>query len=141
MAIRKANTGDLDPIVTLLNQLGYPGTEKFMQEKLNRLLTHPDEVLIVYEEHNKVLAVMSIHFICQLALEGDFARISYFAVDGTARSNGIGKLLEEYCAELAKNRKCDRIEVHCHERRTEAHRFYIRQGYEEVPKYFIKSLV
>lgn len=141
MAIRKAKSVDINAIVSLLDQLGYSGTEKFMEEKLQRLINHADEDLVVYEENNQVVAVMSIHFIPQLALEGDFARISYFSVDSTVRSKGIGNQLEEYCTQLAKDRNCDRIEVHCHERRVDAHRFYDKQGYEEVPKYLVKSLV
>lgn len=141
MAIRKANSEDINAIISLLDQLGYEGTEKFMEGKLLRLINHPDEELVVWEDNSQVIALMSIHFIPQLALEGDFARISYFSVDHTARSSGIGKLLEEYCTGLAKSRNCDRIEVHCHERRSDAHRFYFRQGYEEAPKYLVKSLI
>ena len=141
MAIRNADSGDINSIVLLLNQLGYPDTGKFMEAKLQRMISHADEELVVYEENSQVLAVMSIHFIPQLALEGDFARISYFSVDGGARSKGIGNLLEEYCTRIATARNCDRIEVHCNERRTDAHRFYYRQGYKEVPKYLIKTLI
>ena len=141
MAIRKANSGDINSIVVLLNQLGYEGTGRFMEEKLQRMISHADEELIVYEENNQVVAVMSIHFIPQLALEGDFARISYFSVDSGARNKGIGNLLEEYCTSIATARNCDRIEVHCNERRTDAHRFYYRQGYKEAPKYLIKTLI
>jgi hypothetical protein len=32
------------------------------------------------------------------------------------------------------------MEVHCHSRRSEAHRFYARQGYIESPKYLMKML-
>lgn len=141
MAIRNADSGDINSIVLLLEQLGYPDTGKFMEAKLQRMISHADEELVVYEENSEVLAVMSIHFIPQLALEGDFARISYFSVDSGARSKGIGNLLEEFCSRIATARNCDRIEVHCNERRTDAHRFYYRQGYKEAPKYLIKTLL
>ena len=141
MAIRNADSGDINSIVLLLEQLGYPDTGKFMEAKLQRMISHADEELVVYEENSEVLAVMSIHFIPQLALEGDFARISYFSVDSGARSKGIGNLLEEFCSRIATARNCDRIEVHCNERRTDAHRFYYRQGYKEAPKYLIKTLI
>ena len=141
MAIRNADSGDINSIVLLLEQLGYPDTGKFMEAKLQRMISHDDEELVVYEENSEVLAVMSIHFIPQLALEGDFARISYFSVDSGARSKGIGNLLEEFCSRIATARNCDRIEVHCNERRTDAHRFYYRQGYKEAPKYLIKTLL
>ncbi len=140
MSIRNAKTEDGDAIIVLLDQLGYNGSGKFMQEKLQRLIDHPDEEFVVYEEDSRVIAFMSIHFIPQIALEGDFARISYFVVDNSVRSSGVGKALEEYCTQAAKRRKCDRIEVHCHERRSDAHRFYFRQGYEEVPKYLVKMI-
>ena len=87
-----------------------------------------------------LLGVLSLHFIPQLALEGDFCRISYFCVSSNARSKGIGRLLESEGEALARARGCDRIEVHCHSRRSDAHRFYYRQGYTESPKYLCKSL-
>jgi len=140
MPIRKATLADSSKIQDLLQQMEYPDTGNFIQKKMEILLSHPDEALFVYEASGEVLAFISIHFIPQLALEGDFARISYFAVDETARSKGIGKEMEAYGVALAQERNCDQIELHSHSRRTEAHRFYNRQGYTEVPKYLVKSL-
>ena len=138
--IRPASPSDAPAITALLTQLGYPGTADFLPQKLAKMLDHPDEILLVAEAENQVLAFISFHIIPQIALPGDFARISYFAVDALARSLGIGKAMEEYCTNLARERQCDRIEVHCHSRRTDAHRFYFRQGFEESPKYLIKKL-
>jgi len=89
---------------------------------------------------DQILAFLSLHFIPQIALKGDFARISYFAVDATTRSKGIGAQLEAEATRLARERGCALIEVHCHTRRARAHEFYARQGYEESPKYLIKRL-
>lgn len=138
--IRQATPSDAPAISALLTQLGYPGTSDFLPQKLIKMLEHPDEILLVAEMEDQVIAFISFHIIPQIALPGDFARISYFAVDALAQSQGIGKAIEEYCSNLAQARQCDRIEVHCHSRRTDAHRFYFRQGYEESPKYLIKKL-
>jgi GNAT superfamily N-acetyltransferase len=140
VGIRRAEGRDREAIRELLSQLDYPGTEKFLARKMERLINHPDEALLVYEEDGKLLGFISLHFIPQIALEGDFARISYFSVDQSDRSRGIGQEMEEYCTRLARERGCDRMEVHCHTRRVQAHGFYLRQGYEESPKYFIKKL-
>ncbi len=140
MAIRTAVPADWPAIEALLDTLGYRDTATFGRQKLIRMLTHPDEQVLVYEEDNQLLAFLSLHFIPQIALEGDFARISYFSVAPGSRSKGIGRQLEEHCTQLAKQRHCDRIEVHCHEKREAAHRFYYRQGYTESPKYLIKRL-
>lgn len=138
--IREAKAEDWKAISELLEQLGYPETETFMQEKIEKLILHPDEKLLVFEEDHKVVACISMHYIPQLGLVGDIAIISYLVVSNAIRSKGIGRKLEEYCTDLARKRNCDRIQVHCHSRRTEAHRFYARQGYSEAPKYFSKML-
>jgi GNAT superfamily N-acetyltransferase len=140
MSIRNATLADAEAIRVLLHQLDYSATTAFIAEKLPVLLAHPDQSLLVYEEQGKVIGMISIHFVPQIALAGDFANISYLAVDASVRSAGIGAKLEAYCTQLATARNCDRIYVHCHARREAAHRFYERQGYEESRKYFIKKV-
>ena len=140
MEIRSARQEDAGRIAGLLTQLGYPGTERFIRSKIEALLRHPDAELAVAVENDLVLGIISVHFIPQIALAGDFARISYLCVDESARSSGVGRLLEAWCERVARERGCDRIELHCHSRREAAHRFYSRQGYEESPKYLMKKI-
>ena len=140
MKIRKAQAEDAADIATLLNQLGYPDAEAFLEGRIRALAGDAGEELVVGDEDGRVVAVLSLHFVPQLAVEGSFARISYLCVREDFRSKGIGRQLEEYAATTAKARGCDRIELHCHSRRTGAHRFYFRQGYEESPKYLMKKL-
>ncbi|MBV8327808.1 GNAT family N-acetyltransferase [Chryseobacterium sp.] len=141
MNIRKMKEKDTEVVVSLLDQLGYAGTELFIEQKIKKLLNDADEYLAVAEDDaGKVMAFISIHIIPQIALQGDFARISYFSVHKNNRSAGIGKYLEEYCEKTARERNCDRIEVHCNFTREKAHQFYYRQGYSESPKYLIKKL-
>jgi len=140
MSIRAAQLDDSPAIERLLDQLGYTGTGHFLPQKLATMLADPDERVLVYETTAGVVAFVSVHFIPQIAVAGDFARISYFSVDDSVRGQGIGGEMEEYVVMLATERGCDRIEVHCHERRVDAHRFYFRQGFEESPKYLMKGL-
>ena len=141
MGIRRAEISDARAIRDLLRQLDYLDTGDFFLNKMERMLSDSDEAMLVYELNDQVVAFISVHFIPQIALPGDFARISYFAVlDGT-RGKGIGGEMMDYITALAKERNCDRIEVHCHSRRTDAHRFYFRQGFTEDPKYLIKRLL
>jgi GNAT superfamily N-acetyltransferase len=140
MSIRQARPDDWKSISSLLDQLEYPGSERFLESKIRRMIEDPGERLLVYEEKGEILGFISLHFIPQIALEGDFARISYFAVERRARGGGIGRQMEEHCTRLAMEKGCQLIEVHCHTRRSQAHSFYFRQGYEESPKYLIKKL-
>jgi GNAT superfamily N-acetyltransferase len=159
--IRLALHTDWPAIARLLDQLDYPDTGKFLENRLAQLLNDPAEILLVWEHDSaadpditsnpdspadpatpgaQILGFLSLHFIPQLALPGDFARISYFSIDETARGKGIGAQLEEHATQLAREKGCGLIEVHCHTRREKAHAFYFRQGYEESPKYLIKRL-
>ena len=140
MIIRKAEKKDTKYIRSLLEQLGCLTEEGFVEDKLDLVMNHPDQTLLVYESDKNVIAFISLHFVPQIELSGDLAIITYFAVDQIARSEGIGKKMESYCTSLSKERKCNRIEVHCGIRRVGAHLFYERQGYKEIRKYFRKKL-
>src|SRR5689334_22296087 len=96
MAIRKAVIEDKNSIGELLAQLGYPTTPDHLERKMLTIFLNPNALLLVYEADKRVVAFMAIDFITQVALKGDFARISYFAVDKEYRSKGIGKEMEEY---------------------------------------------
>ena len=138
--IRRARLSDATQIGRLLYQLGYPVSARFVHRKLTVLLNDEKEDLLVAErDDTRVIGFLAMHCIPQIGVEGGFARISYLCVDKETRLKGVGKKLEREACRLAAERGCDRIELHCHARRTEAHGFYARQGYTESPKYFVKS--
>ncbi|BAN95505.1 GCN5-like N-acetyltransferase [Plautia stali symbiont] len=114
MNIREAQAKDSFALSALLTELGYRGTEKFISDRLGQLCAHPDETLLVAEHGNQLLGFLSLHFIPQLALAGDFARISYFCIAEGERSKGSGQQLLNHAEQLARARGCDRMEVHCH---------------------------
>lgn len=138
--LRPATTADTASLVELLRQLGYPDTERFIAERLPQLAAHPEGLVQVAEADGVVLGFISLHIIPQLALAGDFCRVSYLCVADRARGSGIGAQLLAFAEAQARARGCDRIELHSHERRVDAHRFYAREGYAEVPKYLVKPL-
>ncbi|MDP9080720.1 MAG: GNAT family N-acetyltransferase [Bacteroidota bacterium] len=138
--IRDAMIKDAAAIRSLLDQLEYPTQDGSVERKIPEMLAHPDHELLVYQHGEAVAGFVSLHFVPQIGLLGAFAIICYFAVDKAYRSKGIGAKLEAHCIQLAKQRKCDRIQVHCHIRREDAHRFYERQGFKETRKYFTKDL-
>jgi GNAT superfamily N-acetyltransferase len=139
--IRRARLSHAPQISDLLHQLGYAVSARFVHRQLRALLKdHNEDLLVVEAEEIRVIAFLALHYIPELAIEGGFARISYLCVDTEMRSKGLGKQLEREACRLAIERGCDRIELHCHPRRTEAHGFYARQGYTESPKYFVKRL-
>ncbi len=140
LAIREAVLADAPALSRLLAQLGYPATQPFLERRLLQQLSHPDTRLLVAHAGAEVLGFISLHIIPQLALAGDFCRVSYLCVEEGSRGLGVGALLEQYAEQHARTLGCDRIELHSNARRHAAHRFYARVGYEESPKYLVKRL-
>ena len=138
--IRKAEQRDGPALALLLTQLGYPGTQPYLERRLAQQLSHPDALLLVAVVQDGVVGFVSVHIIAQLALAGDFCRISYLCVAEHMRGQGVGAMLERCAEQHARELGCDRIELHSNAHRHDAHRFYAGIGYKESPKYLIKRL-
>ena len=80
MGIRKATLNDSSTIKELLEELGYPQEERAVSQKMALLINTPGSWVYVYEDAGSIIAFIAMNLIPQLALAGDFMRISYFAV-------------------------------------------------------------
>ncbi len=140
MNIRSAKSEDTQAICDLLKQMGYPQPLALIQEKFEILHNDSNSQILVAEERGKIYGFLSLYFIPQIALQGDFAKICYLCVDENRRSKGVGHLLVQEAERLARQRGCDRMELHSGMQRPLAHQFYLREGYIEAPKYFRKAL-
>lgn len=140
MNIRTAKWEDTQAICNLLKQMGYPQPLALIQEKFEILHSDPKSQILIAEEEDKVCGFLSLYFIPQIALKGDFAKVCYLCVDENIRSKGVGHLLLQQAEQLARQLGCDRMELHSGEQRTLAHQFYLREGYVDAPKYFRKKL-
>lgn len=95
---------------------------------------------LVWEGETGVLGVLNLRFEAQLHHGGWVAEILEFAVSGMCRGQGIGSALLRQGCRRAGQRGCMQIEAACHQRRTEAHRFYIREGLGQEHFKFSKTL-
>ena len=139
--IRLATILDIKAIRSLLEQAGYRVEKGMLQQQVNMMLGYPHQQLLVYEVDNQIVAFAAIHFIIQMAYDGELVFISSLVVAEQYRNRGIGTELEEYILMLARERKCDRIQVHSQDWQNSLHRFYGKHGYTEYPKYFSKRLM
>lgn len=138
--IRSAKSEDTQAICDLLKQMGYPQPLTLIQEKFEILHNEANSQILIAEETGKIYGFLSLYFIPQIALQGDFAKICYLCVDENMRSKGVRHLLAQEAERLARQRGCDRMELHSGMQRPLAHQFYLREGYIEAPKYFRKAL-
>lgn len=109
--VRLATGDDAEAFSPLLASLGYPSGPSSLRTRISVILKNPDAVLLVAtsESSDKALGLLSMHFIPQLGLEGDVARLGFLVVDENCHGDGIGKLLESHAEKLARKRGCDRM--------------------------------
>ena len=141
MKIRLATYLDAPAIKSLMGALGYKTTTSLLVSQLESLFGRNDHFVFVYDLNKEVVGFVSIHYMPQLAFDGELVYISYLSVDETVKDQGIAKALEQYVTQEALKRNCDRIQVHCEDWKTPAHKFYVQQGYQEYPKFYTKRLV
>ena len=67
-------------------------------------------------------------------------RISALVVDARYRSKGIGRAIVDAAEQMFRDAGCGSVEVTSNMRRTDAHAFYARLGYELTSARFIKTL-
>ncbi len=60
--------------------------------------------------------------------------------DETRRSSGVGRLLMQYMEKLALERGCDTFSLDSGTHRTQAHKFYFREGMTIPSFHFVKPL-
>jgi GNAT superfamily N-acetyltransferase len=140
VTIRRAKKSDAASIVSLLAQLGYPDfNSEIAQEKI---MTHkqPGYYMLVGEMGGKVIGFIGLHWFELGHRKGKMGRITTFCVDEKYRSKGFGASLLQAAETVLLTQKCSRIEVTSNERRTRAHAFYLKSGYVEEPRRFVKDM-
>lgn len=102
-----------------------------MAERL-ALLDAEGRIVLVAELDGAVVGCLTTSVMRVLHRPAPVGRISMMVVDEAVRSRGIGAVLVRAAEEALAGQGCYMVEVTSHVRRTEAHRFYERLGYEKT---------
>ena len=144
MLIRKAETNDIPAILDLLSQvlevhavirpdLFVSGTRKYTGEELQEILRNENRPIFVAEENGKVLGYCFC--IIQQVEHSNNLRdsVSLFiddlCVDEHFRGKKIGKALNDYVMEYARERGCYDITLNVWEGNDQAMAFYRKLGF------------
>ena len=136
--IRPAHVDDADALADLFGQLGYPATKQEVRARLPTRSGSGNALCLVAEQGGRVAGVIELHLIDPLHVPGRWALVSALVVREDLRGAGIGAFLLAAAERLAWEAGCSHVELSSNERRTRAHVFYERQGFEEVRKRFVK---
>lgn len=138
--IRQAGEADADVLALLVAERGfdYPTEIQLVRERLVDLIDAGDCILVaVYD--SKVIGMALLHRTRFLHRAPD-GRIVSLVISETYRSRGVGARLIEAAESVFRDWGCGRVEVTSGSAREAAHRFYLREGYSEQSKRFIKLL-
>lgn len=95
--------------------------------------------VIVRNNENKAVAVSGIWMATKI-YSGKYMEMDNVVVDAGYRSAGLGKLLYEYCLDLAKENNCEVIMLDAYLENERAHAFYMEKGFIKRGYHFLKWL-
>jgi predicted N-acetyltransferase YhbS len=131
LIVREAGQGDCGALSRLISQLAYAASEAELSQRLAAMHGEGPRVLVAELEGN-VVGCLSTSIMRVLHRPAPVGRISMLVVDEAVRGRGIGAALVRAAEEALTGAGCAIVELTSNLRRTDAHRFYERLGYERT---------
>ena len=139
IALRQAVAADADHIAALIDQLGYPVSAENVAGRLS-LIEMSGQAVLVAELDGRVVGCLSTSTMAVLHRPAPVGRISMMIVAEDLRGQGIGAKLVAAAERSLRDKGCHLVEVTSNLRRTDAHRFWERIGYERTSARFAKDV-
>lgn len=136
VTIRDARPADTETLAVLLDELGYPADPPAVAERMAVIADTPVSRALVAvadaADGGQVVGLAVIHVLPFVEHPGHWARLAALVVSSRSRGGGVGKALVAAVEHHARQSGATMVEVTSSARRTRAHDFYRRLGYEEV---------
>jgi GNAT superfamily N-acetyltransferase len=131
LRIRQITPEDAEAASDLSAQLGYECDPTEMRTRIERLPLLPHRAVFVAELESTIAGWIDAALECHLQSE-DAVVIGGLVVKAGHRGHGIGWRLCQAVEAWAHDINIKKIRVRSQIKRTEAHRFYLQRGYEQV---------
>jgi GNAT superfamily N-acetyltransferase len=136
--IRRATADDVEPIVAMLaddhlgrrrENLAHPAPYRRAFEAID---ADPNQFLAVAEDAGEVVGTLQLTFVPGLSRQGATrAIVEAVRVRSDRRGGGLGATLVKWATEEARQRGCALVQLTSDASRSQAHRFYLRLGFEQ----------
>lgn len=126
---RNAVLSDHVAIASLLRQLGYAVSQTRIHDKLQTLVSSSSDTVLVATIDHLVIGCISLHALPLFHADGSLGRITSMIVDERHRGTGAGRALMTAAEHWFRSVGCVKCEVTSGDHRTDAHRFYEKQGF------------
>jgi GNAT superfamily N-acetyltransferase len=140
MIIRSAQSEDVEALANLMAELGYPTSSEQMRRRFKAISYDPSNGTLVAEREGKVLGMVGLRIERSYGSDDTYLQIRDFVVGSEHRGKGVGRTLISAAEDWARRRGARDVMLTTHKRRTDAHRFYRRMGYEATGYRFYKAL-
>ena len=142
--VRPAETNDWPGVAAMLAELGRPAVIGSDEEDDHRAafaayLARPDTAALVAEDEGRVVGFLDVEYRQRLNFLRPQAWIPDLIVAEDTRSRGIGTALLTRAEELARERDCWGMTLESATWREDAHRFYLRAGWQQAGYSFTRS--
>lgn len=131
LTVRAIDLLDAEAVAALSAQLGYPCSVTEMREKIQRMADSADRAVFVAVLEDAVVGWADAAIERHLQAP-DTVVLGGLVVDESQRGFGIGRLLCQAVEEWAAGLGIVLVRVRSQVKREDAHRFYLRDGYERV---------
>ena len=144
--IRDAVSDDVPEMARLLAALGYEVDPEVLADRFASFARAGEVALVASGGATgrgmapPLLGLATLHSTPVLHRAGPVGRVTSLVVDEAARGRGIGRALMGRAERWAADRGCVLLEVTSNRRRTDAHAFYERLGYEATSFRFARTL-
>ena len=134
--VRPARSDDLAALLSLYAQLGgadVPFAPGAAEAALASLLAFPGATLLVADHEGAVTGTVTVIVVPNLTHGAQpWAQLENMVVDATVRSAGVGHALMAEALRIAREAGCYKVQLQSRNERTDAHRFYAREGFTDA---------
>ena len=136
--IREARGDDGEAIAALISDLGHIMTADGVRDRINSDLTGGPQ--LVATDGGRVVGLCGLHIMTVIHRPRPVGRITILEVAEQHRGQGVGRALVAEAERRLREAGCGMIELTSNERLVDAHRFYLRLGFDHTSKRFAKLL-
>jgi GNAT superfamily N-acetyltransferase len=129
--VRQLSPEDAEDVAELSGQLGYAADAKAMRRRLEEMRSDENRIALGALLNGRLSGWIDASVERHLQAE-DIVDIGGLVVSEDARGLGIGKRLCEEIEQWTRAQGIGRVRVRSQIKREDAHRFYLRDGYEKV---------
>ena len=140
LTIRAPEAGDMEALADLMTQLGYETRTSEMQMRMETILANKNYATFVAVSEGKVCGMIGTATRYTYEHNSPSAAILALIVSEKMRGRGVGEALIKAAENDLAQKNIRRLAVNTHFRRTRAHEFYEKLGYEKNGFRLVKEL-